>query len=102
MKPYPDNTVTRVSDNWRTVNWKQSQVPSDKSWTGHTLFPLKNKTPPTRKIAGKQPPAAQKSTDFEFTKEDLKPGAKITIQPPSQLRTEAQGKRKADGHPDGS
>ena len=81
MKPYPDNVTTKVSDNWKSAGW--SQRPSDKSWTGHTVFPLKDKTAQTRKISGKTPQTAHNSTDVEFTKEDLEPGTKIIIQPPS-------------------
>ena len=67
-----------------------------------TVFPLKDKADPTRKISGKTQTTAHNSTDFGFTKEDLKPGTKITIQPPSQLRIEPQGKRKTEGQPEGS
>ena len=77
MKSYPDNVTTKVSDNWKTAGWNQR--PSDKSWTGHAVFPLKDKTAPTRKISDKTQPTAHKSTDFDFTKEDLKPETKITI-----------------------
>ena len=83
MKSYPDNITTRVHDNWKTAGW--SQRPSDRSWTGHTAFPLKDKTGPTRKIAGKQPKTIHKPTDFEFTKEELKPGTKIN---PTTITTE--------------
>ena len=93
MKSYPDNITTRVSDNWKTAGWNQR--PSDRSWTGHTVFPLKDKTPPTSKIKGKQPKTVFKPTDFEFTKEELRPGTKVTVQPPLQL-AEPQDKRKTE------
>ena len=93
MKSYPDNITTRVHDNWKTAGWNQR--PSDRSWTGHTVFPLKDKTPPTKQIKGKQPKTVIKPTDFDFTKDDLKPGTKITVQPQLQL-AEQQDKRKAE------
>ena len=60
------------------------------------MFPLKDKTPPTKQIKGKQPKTVIKPTDFDFTKDDLKPGTKITVQPPLQLAEQQQDKKKAE------
>ena len=93
MKSDPDNVTTRVCDHWKTAGWNQS--PSGRSWTGHAVFPLMDKTPPTSKIKGTQPKIVIKPTNFDFTKEELKPGTKVTVQPPLQL-TESQEKRKTE------
>jgi hypothetical protein len=56
------------------------------------VFSLKDKTPPTKQIKGKQPKTITKPIDF--TKDDLKPGTKITIQPPLQLAEQPQDKKQ--------
>ena len=60
------------------------------------MFSLKDKTPPTKQIKGKQPKTVIKPTYFDFTKDDLKPGTKITVQPPLQLAAPQQDTRKAE------
>ena len=92
-KSYPDNVITKVSDNWRTVNWRYGQIPTDRSWTGHTVFPLKNS--PTKRLLGKTK-LTERTTDFEFTREQLKPGGKDISQPPLQHKTVYEDKRRAD------